>query len=406
MRFLERNMMVTIKPSVGALPEHLSRFQWEMHVSLPYPFPSKTCHKQTVEVADRKYDFSIHNHFTRVISTYSSGEKTPPHFRVHLEDNRKPRINYPANVSVSRESLQAAVIFQEEKEYDSAAAAFDGAEAKINECMGWLASFLSACQRAAPYLTSWLVYPISMFDVGTVYHNVTAYCAKHDRREPLLSAMAVSAGRQLQQPMFTMEPPTQVDDTSAMATTNELLAEAMMSLLRGMPRLAVLNSYTAVESLANVVFLQTKVAMLVGNNVPPEIAHTLVEDERKRHRTDPAFLYHKGMKSACGRSLMEENQAQYDALLKLQEMRHKVAHTGYKPTADEARAAHKTCCEVATWLAEIAGFETKGMLPTTENTYSGFSTAFKDAQVQNESEVQLLRSLLSRVKLPAQQVDG
>ena len=41
---------------------------------------------------------------------------------------------------------------------------------------------------------------------------------------------------------------------------NELLAEAQLSLFRRLPRLAVLNSFTAVETLANSVFKQVRTA--------------------------------------------------------------------------------------------------------------------------------------------------
>lgn len=397
MHLLERTATVTVTPNFEEVKEGLSKFHWKMHLSLPYPFPSKDCVHQSLTILGKPFAFSIHNHFRRVIQAIGSGEAGPVYFRVFLEDKRVPPVEYTDCISTSREELQSVVFFEDQTDYASPNEAFAGADAKIKACFDWLSSFLTACQRAAPYLTSWLVHPISMFDVGTVYHDVDAFCENHQQRHLFASAVAVSVGRHLQHPTFVMEVPDSIDDESPMDAANELLAEALMSLYRGMPRLTVLNSYTAVESLANVVFSTTKIAKLVSNNMPKDMAEETVEDERKRHRTEGQFLYHKGIKAASGRSLLEENKQQYDALLKLQELRHKVAHTGYKPTHEEAQTAHKVCCETAQWLAGVAGFPVKLLVPDAASSAPGFSTAFKDAQARSAGEFELIRHLLGAV---------
>jgi hypothetical protein len=400
MNLLERNAMVTITPGFESVPETLSTFRWKMHLSLPYPFPSKECVRQSVTILEKPFAFSIHNHYSRVIQTIRSGESGPVYFRVLLEDKRRPPGNYTDCVGFTREDLQSVVVFGEITDYTSPQEAFAHADAKIRACFDWLASFLSACQRAAPYLTSWLVYPISMFDVGTVYHEIDAFCSNHKQWHVFLSAVAVSLGRHLQHPTFVMDVPLSVESNSPMDAANELRAEALMSLFRGMPRLTVLNAYTAVGSLANAVFSRTKVAKLVSNNMPQEMAEETVEDERKRHRTEGGFLYHRGIKSASGRSLLVENKQQYDALLRLQELRHKVAHTGYRPTTEEAREAHKVWREGAQWLAQVAGFPTKPLLPDASASYPGLSAAFKDAQARNASEIEMVRHLLGAAQVP------
>lgn len=329
------------------------------------------------------------------------GDDGPVYFSAVLEDKRLPAESYTDCVSFAREALQSVVIFEDMTDYPSGDAAFDGAETKISKCCEWLANFLSACQRAAPYLTSWLVYPVSLFDVGTVYHDVTAYCTNHKQRHQVVSAMAISLGRQLQNPAFVMDVPEAIDSSLPLDAANELLAESLMSLYRGMPRLAVLNAYTAVESLANVVFAGTKVAMLVGHNVPREVPEKLVEEERERHRTEPQFLFHRGIKDASGRSLMDEDKSQYDALLRLQKMRHRVAHTGYKPTQDEAREAHRVCCEAVRWFAQVGGMPVKPMLPAADATYPGISTAVKDAHARNPLELDFVRHLVNSAVYPA-----
>ena len=251
-----------------------------------------------------------------------------------------------------------------------------------------------------PYLNSWLVYPVSLFDVGTVYHDVTAYCSNHGQLHLVASALAISLGRQLQNPAFVMDVPASVESFSPLDAANELLAESLMSLYRGMPRLTVLNAYTAVESLANVVFTATKVGMLLGHNVPREVAEKLVEEERERHRTEPQFLFNRGIKDASGRSLMEEDKGQYDSLLRLQKMRHRVAHTGYKPTLDEAREAHKICCEAVRWFAGVGDMPVKPMLPEAKMTFPGISNAVKDAHASNPLELGFIRHLLNAAVAP------
>jgi hypothetical protein len=164
-----------------------------------------------------------------------------------------------------------------------------------------------------------------------------------------------------------------------------------MSVYRGMYRLAVLNSYTAVESLANAVFTITKTGFLRANNVPKEVAETLVEEERERHKTEPNFLLHRGVKSACGRSLLDEDKKTYDELVNLQKMRHRVAHTGYKPTQDEARHGHRVCCEAARWLAQVGNMPVKPMVPEPADTYPGLSNEVKDGLARNPSEIELIK---------------
>jgi hypothetical protein len=400
MNLLEPDSMVVINPNHPELPGHLTQFRWRMHLSLPYPFPSRDCVSRSVTLLDKPYSFSLHNHYNRVIQTIGSQPSGPVYFRVLLEDKRTPASDYPDCVVFTREELQSLAIFDDLTEYPSHNEAFAGADKKIKACFEWLASFLSSCQRSAPYLTSWLVYPISMFDVGTVYHEVLAFCSTHQSWNSLSSGVAMTPGRQLQLPTFVMIVPQSVDIASPMDAADELLAEASMSLLRGMTRLTVLNSYTAVESLANVVFSKTKIAKLVANNMPQEMAEESVEDERKRHRTEGGFLFHKGMKSASGRSLLEENKQQYDSLLRLQELRHRVAHTGYKPTRTEAQGAHRLCCETAQWLAEAGGYPVKTLLPSATDSFPGYTATSRDAQASPPSKLELVRHLLGAYPSP------
>lgn len=395
MALLKWDHFITFQPRVDPVPANLVRFRWRMHFSLPYPFPTKTCVKETVSILDNPFSVGIYNHYNRVIKTIRAGQSGPPICAVMLEDKRKQVETYPDCVSFARQALQSVVIFDDLTDYPTPDAAFARAAKKIDHCCQWLSGFLSACQRAAPYLAAWLVYPVSLFDVGTVYHEVAGFCSSHQLWHHLVTGVAISLGRHLQNPAFVMDMPQGIETASPLDTANELLAEALMSLFRGMSRLTVLNAYTAVESFANAVFTTKKVSMLLSNNVPIEMAEKLVEEERERHKTEPNFLFHRGIKEAAGRSLMEENKEQYDALLAMQKLRHRVAHSGYKPTRDEARKAHTICCEGVRWFTELSGLPVKAMLPDSDTTFPNVTFAGNDAHARNPLELEFVRQLLN-----------
>jgi hypothetical protein len=314
---------------------------------------------------------------------------------VFLWHKNKPLNDLPSDAKVGIERLQSVAVYVELDEYEHPDEAFAGADKKIKECLKHVANYLSVCQQSAPYLTSWLVYPISTFDLGTIHHDVHRFCDHHNHWTPFASNVAIGAARNLQQPLFFL---TDVDpdvQDSPFQVTDELLAEAQMSLFRGMPRLTVLNSYGAVELLANIVFTDQHTQKLLKEQVPEKYASELSELKRRgNNRTDPRFLFHKGIKDACGRSLLEENKANYDQLLKLQALRHDVAHLGKKPSEDEARAAHKLCCEVAQWLSEVAGRPAKPLLPEEQDSIKGMNVGSGDSFSINSQQMDFIRRVL------------
>ncbi len=399
MFLLERNALVTISPKYNQEFDAESRFRWGMHVSLPFPFPRRECFHETTSVDDDEYNFSIHNHFDRLFLTPKAGPAMP---RVLLHDRNKPIPSQLQDCHVNCEFLQSVAIFQETKEYASPNEAFADADKKIKKCFNYLSDFLAIQQVEAPYLAAWLVYPISFFDVGTVYHSVQHFCRNHKAWEVWATAPAISLARRLQHPIFFLDPQESTEEQPAsyqlIEATNELLAEAQMSLFRGLPRLTVLNSYGAVEVLANTVFKKVKTEMLEANNVPSHIAESVVEEERQRHKTEPSFLFHRGLKDCCDRSLCDEDKEKYDALVELQRTRHKVAHTGHKPSSDEARAGHKLACECVQWLAGVGGLPVKPLLPAQQAQVNGFATAAADSHAINAGEFEFLRYSLGFAK--------
>lgn len=370
---LESDLTITLAPGMDHTSDKLIKFRWNAQIALPYPFPSRICVSRDALVLDKPYRFQIHNHYDRVFYTIKNPATGATWVRSSMCDKRSPTPAAGQNcIDVRRQLLQSVAFFDGQTDYPSAAAAMADAGAKMQACMEWLTSFLAACQRNAPYLSSWLVYPVSLFDIGSVYCEVRGYCVGHQAWHFLESGVQSSVGRGLHQPVFFMTPPSSVEAETPLDTANELLAEALMASYRGMPRLTVINSYTALESFANVCYSQLKSAQLVAKGVDKEYAAEVVESHRVKHRNDASFLYHSGIKSASNRSFREERQSAYDEVMKLQQLRHRVAHTGCKPTLDEARDAHKLCCEVVQWFSEVAGFPVKPLRPAPEDSGQGF----------------------------------
>ena len=374
--FIDRNHLICLAASQQtALPKHV-RFRWRTHVSLPFPFPSRETVKLTAEIAGRSYDVTIRNDVNRVVAWVSAGRGQAPYFRAFLEPKTTPRSMYPGFVKFSRDLLQSVVVFEEITDYASVNEAFHVSGHKITECFDWLGAFISRCQRVTPYMAAWLLYPISHFDAGTVYHEVHAFSEVRKRWDPVGTAFALSTGRHLNRPLFYIDVPPQTEGSGPIDVANELLAEALVSTFRGSTRLAVLNAYAAAEQLANVVFTERRTADLLSHNVPSDYAAKLVDTERKPKRTDAQFLFHQGLKSACGRSLLDERKNLFTEIVRVQDVRHKVAHTGYRPSVDEAKEAHATCCDAVIWLADVGGYPAKPLVPEEGNLATELKATF------------------------------
>jgi hypothetical protein len=206
----------------------------------------------------------------------------------------------------------------------------------------------------------------------------------------------MSLARHLQVPLFVMEKLDEELD-AVVESTNELLAEALVSLMRGTTRLTVLNSCVAVENLAQTILVRVKAANLRSEGVPDGVADRLAGEALARKKLDTSELYHSQMKKEAHRSLNEERKSEYDALMSLQKIRNEVAHRGYRPTADEARNGHRTACEVARWLCDVGGYPVKPMTPTLEFTNPNLQVFSKDAFAKSEHEFAGIRALLDRL---------
>jgi hypothetical protein len=180
--------------------------------------------------------------------------------------------------------------------------------------------------------------------------------------------------------------------------SNELLAEAQLLLFRGLRRLAVINSYQAVESLANIVFKEKKVAQLMAAGKPQADAEREAERERGLNRTRIAHLVHNGLLAACKRSLHNVSKEKYDNLLTLKQLRNKVAHAGTRPTPEEAEAAHLLCCEVVQWLCRVGGLPVRPLLPDNKDMAPGLQASLHDANAVSSMGTEFLRQVLGLKK--------
>jgi hypothetical protein len=219
-----------------------------------------------------------------------------------------------------------------------------------------------------PYLASWQIYPLSQFDVGLVYQGVEHFCPPKEIWDPYQTGLTINIARQLHEPLSLVRFPHGAGTTTPADLSNELLAEAQVSLFRGLYRSAVLNSYQAVESLANVVFKAKQTAKLITGGLAQAIAEAEAEKVRFKHRVDIKFLVHHGLFEACSHSLCNEHKGKYDDLCELNKLRHKVAHAGEKPSPSEAEAAHLLCCEVVQWLCATGGYPVRPLLPEAKDT--------------------------------------
>lgn len=388
-----KNSYVTLSPDTPLPSCGADQFRWSMHVSLPFPLPSRDCVIPTAGDHQLPYELSIHNHLDRLLVVPKAQGGWP---RVTLLHKNQPTPIADEGHSTIRENLQSTAILIERKLYVTPKDAFADAANKVIAGMQLLADYLAAYQRAVPYLVSWQVYPISRFDVGVVYHGVDHLCPNTGRYDLVASALTINLARQLNQPLCYVDSPTpSTEPPSPVDLSNELLAEGQFALARSLPRSAVINSYQAVETLANVVFKNLKKAQLLSAGSLEPDAESTAEQERKQHRTEASFLLHRGLDDASGRSLFREDQRKYDRILKLQGVRHQVAHRGYKPSPTEAENAHLLCCEVVQWLCGVAGFPVRPLLPDDQDLLPGLQTIANDINIRSAVTLEFLRRALN-----------
>ena len=361
MHFESYDTLMTVTPNYTQPSDGVHWYRWAMHFPLPFALPSRKCVQFTTPIAGRNFDFGIHGHFDQITVGH------PPVVQLCQKTAQ-----LPADMKPVRDHLLAVATFCELTEYETLGEVFSGSSEKLNGCLQFLADYLSRFQSLAPLACSWLVYPLTPFDFNSLFHSAIRINRGANTRGFVASWPAFSAGSHTK-PLFFMTPPGPNDaPPPILVTPYELLAEGVFSIARGLPRLGVLNSYNAFELLANNVFGKCKTDFLVSHGMPSHLAEKTVEDERQRHKTDVRFLVHDGLNDFMSRSLLTENKLLYDDIIKVQKLRHQVAHAGEKPSTERARAALRKCCEAVGWLGQVVGVEVKPFLPEPEDVAKKF----------------------------------
>jgi len=391
MFLLERHAAVTVTPGCAMPKCGSQQFRWTMHVALPFPFPFRQYHEGRMQGGGGAYKFVVTNGLDRVV--FPKGWP-----KVALVRRGEPAAAGHHKATSGREILQSVAVFVEEMTYASPGDAFKDCESKVRECMEHLADFLGRLQRSSPYLCSWLVYPISLFDVGMVYHGVDHLCGETGQWAPYAAGMTMSLARLMSQPLFLLDGALAETTFPALDTANELLAEAQVSLYRGMPRLTILNAYAAVESLSNAVFKLRRRQKLLAAGLDEDKAEGAAERDRSRIRTRLSDLVHTALREACGRSLCVEEKRTYDDLLAFARLRNQVAHAGMLPSYEEARTGHQLCCETVRWLSNVVGEQAKDMVPKRENAIPGFGAASRDNFANPQFVLDFIRTLIDTVR--------
>jgi hypothetical protein len=397
---LQENALVSINPNVPPPACGSTRFRWTMHVALPFPLPVLKCICVEVPTSYGRFELAFHNHFDR---RYVNAENPAVPPRVSLVPKLKDGEVDPKPSSgfvIAREHLQSVALFRSLSEYTTADAAFAENAEKVKACFLVLTDKLSEIQKALPFHATWAVYPISLFDVGTIHHSVEHFCPKTNRWEFLASGIAMNAARQLSAPLFVadFEPGKTVHP--ALDLAYELLAEAQLSLFRRLRRLTVLNSCAAVETMANYVFKARRTAQVSAAGMALALAETTAEEERKKHRTDHRFLLHQGLKGACGRSLCDDYQKDYIRFCDVKEDRHMVAHAGKTVSEEFAKECFELCCRIVKWLGEVNGWDVKPIIPETKNCVPSLKMESRDAHALIPAETEAIRRMFGIV-LPA-----
>jgi hypothetical protein len=367
-----------------------------MQCALPFMLPLEKCVSKEVQLGDKKYNLQFHNHLDRQFIIDPRFGGFPKIRLVPKKVPNQPEAPLPVGQSGSRQQLQSIAIVTEMEEFLTPEQAFKQAEKKIETSIQIISDFLAALQRQLPYLATWTVYPISLFDVGLVHHGIDHFCPNCQAWGNIGTGMAISVARQLQAPQFTHVEEDASATAPELGLADELLAEAKVSIFRGLLRLAVLNSFSAVEIVSNSTYKKMYTDRLKSIGLPDNEAISIAENFQKQYRNDEGFLIGRGLKTACNMSLVDDNKKLYDEFLNLEKtVRHQVSHAGKRPAATEASRCHEVCCEVVRYLWQARGITPRPMLPQTDLKKLGFQIGGSgESHLCSAQELEHLRLLM------------
>jgi hypothetical protein len=334
-------------------------FRWKAIMSLPFIVPLKAPHHAEVSLDNRKYSLGLHNNFDRLLIRSNT---SPPQDTVRLVE-RGAKVTPPKNAQTKRERLKGVAIYKQQEVFQTTRAALANSGQKIRDCISHLSEFIFSWQRSLPYLATWVMHPISLHDLGIVYYMLEVLNPRTQETSLGPSFSAFNPARQGVKPLFHAPPKALESQNPLHALADELLAEASNAYYRNMRRLSISNAYLAVEILSNHVFKIKQKEAFVSQGVSDSQADTDVEELSRKNNTDLGFLLHRGLKTACSRSLFDEDNATYNQVIQCKKLRNQVQHLGYLPSPSECDTNFSAACETVRWLNGIIGELPKPMYP-------------------------------------------
>src|SRR5262249_60798527 len=117
---MQCDSVITMYPKDNEVPPNLTKFRWNMQVPLPYPFPSRNCICRDARITGVLFEFSIHNHFNRVVQNIRDPASGMNCSRAFWENQQHPpEANPPGCFSVFRQPVRSVVFFDGTTDYSS-----------------------------------------------------------------------------------------------------------------------------------------------------------------------------------------------------------------------------------------------------------------------------------------------
>lgn len=336
-------------------------YRWKVIAALPFFVPLTSPLQMDVTLQERSYVLAIHNNLDRLLIR-SVGARHQEQVRL-IDRNAPIKLKVSRSTEVKHEKLKAVAIYKQKRAFLTTWDALENSPDKVRECTSHLSEFVFSWHRSLPYLATWVMHPISVYDLGIVYFVLEVHDPKTGRTSLGPAFHAYNQAKQFNNPLFHHPPPDKSGENPVSTLVDELLAEASSSRYRSMRRLAISNGYLAVEILANHVFKERMRLALLSQGLDAITADEQAESLRHDNDNKLKYLLHSGMIAACSRSLFAEDNRTYNQMLKCKAVRNDIQHRGYMPTSEECDVNLGAACETVRWLTAVIGGQPKSMHP-------------------------------------------
>ncbi len=354
--------LATVSPSLKGYrpPCGSDHWRWVAYFGMPFPLPVRGALAWDVGNCLASFRCELSNDLSSVTFCCQGGlpERLfakKGHSRPELE--RQVRQFSQRAQILQVDTPPSLAVIRSVTEYPSANESLAGAEGNFRLCLDSINNVLRALRGRLPLALAWFVRPLRMIDIGAAYHTVEHLCPSAGEGRwrsvgfyPIMSIPASLAAPLLPLDMDELDSDTLAQPQQEQPLDEQLLEESVESLFDGQNRLAVLSAVTAVELMANKYFATVAAQAKLRRGRSPTEAVEEAEIERKKHRTELHYLLHRGPRCYEAKSLHEDNQKLYDALLSDQEARHGVAHRGERPDYETAEQVLNRAYTGVSWI--------------------------------------------------------